>query len=524
MQVMFNGLELCNDTGRINPNAVRQIKQDPDMTTRLVDATSFLTGENISIQERIYVVVTGTTTQPTCSTCANPVRYVRDKKRYPQYCCVLCARTDPATVRARALKWLDQKDETVAKIKATKDEMSDNQKRSVAEKRHNTMVERHGGFDGMWTEERLEQRSETNKQRYGVKHASQAHCVREKISLNHARKLPYMDIDDKDTLIRLHHQEQLPLRYIAEMYNVSPSVITERFKEHGVDVINFYRSTPQLKLEQWLESLGIDVLSNDRTIISPLELDIVLPQHNIAIEINGIRWHGELNGKGRTYHLSKTEHCTKRGLRLLHFWDIEIVQKWDIVTSMIRHRLNLCERTIGARQCSVNEIPSSEAYQFCEDNHIQGGIKSATALSLQYCGQVIAVACFGPSRFERDKMELLRFCTLRNISVVGGLGRLVSNYTKSTNTGLVTYCDKRYGTGGGYEQVGFKHVHDTSPGYYYYNGSAPTLLSRHQFQKHKLGTKLERYDSLMSEWDNMQMNGYDRVWDCGHSKWYYTCS
>jgi hypothetical protein len=33
-----------------------------------------------------------------------------------------------------------------------------------------------------------------------------------------------------------------------------------------------------------------------------------------------------------------------------------------------------------------------------------------------------------------------------------------------------------------------------------------------------LKEKLEKFDINLSEWQNMQINGYDRIWDCGHMK------
>ena len=41
-------------------------------------------------------------------------------------------------------------------------------------------------------------------------------------------------------------------------------------------------------------------------------------------------------------------------------------------------------------------------------------------------------------------------------------------------------------------------------------------ISRLQFQKHMLESKLEIFDSNLTEWENMQLNGYDRIWDCGN--------
>lgn len=40
-------------------------------------------------------------------------------------------------------------------------------------------------------------------------------------------------------------------------------------------------------------------------------------------------------------------------------------------------------------------------------------------------------------------------------------------------------------------------------------------LNRIQFQKHKLSN----FDETLTEWQNMQLNGYDRIWDCGSYKY-----
>jgi hypothetical protein len=40
------------------------------------------------------------------------------------------------------------------------------------------------------------------------------------------------------------------------------------------------------------------------------------------------------------------------------------------------------------------------------------------------------------------------------------------------------------------------------------------------FQKHKLEKLLKIYNPSLSEWENMKNNGYDRIWDCGHGKYF----
>ena len=40
-----------------------------------------------------------------------------------------------------------------------------------------------------------------------------------------------------------------------------------------------------------------------------------------------------------------------------------------------------------------------------------------------------------------------------------------------------------------------------------------------KYQKHKLPKLLEAFDANLTEWQNMQNNGYDRIWDCGNDVW-----
>ncbi len=35
--------------------------------------------------------------------------------------------------------------------------------------------------------------------------------------------------------------------------------------------------------------------------------------------------------------------------------------------------------------------------------------------------------------------------------------------------------------------------------------------------KHKLPKLLEKFDNELTEWENMQINGFDRIWDCGNN-------
>ena len=50
------------------------------------------------------------------------------------------------------------------------------------------------------------------------------------------------------------------------------------------------------------------------------------------------------------------------------------------------------------------------------------------------------------------------------------------------------------------------------------------IKSRMQCQKHKLEAFLEAYDPELSEYENMALNDWDRVYDCSNIKVEYTFS
>jgi len=79
---------------------------------------------------------------------------------------------------------------------------------------------------------------------------------------------------------------------------------------------------------------------------------------------------------------------------------------------------------------------------------------------------------------------------------------------------VVSYSDIRLFTGSIYNKMKFNFLHKSSPNYFY--RKSHNLYSRLHFQKHKLKSKLKTFNVKLTEWQNMKMNGYDRIWDCGN--------
>ena len=61
-----------------------------------------------------------------------------------------------------------------------------------------------------------------------------------------------------------------------------------------------------------------NIIRNDRTVLDGNELDIYIPNKNIAFEFDGLYWHSEIKKTDKKYHLNKTDMCLSKGIQLIH--------------------------------------------------------------------------------------------------------------------------------------------------------------------------------------------------------------
>jgi len=74
---------------------------------------------------------------------------------------------------------------------------------------------------------------------------------------------------------------------------------------------------------------------NTRQIISPYELDIYIPEKNIALEFNGLYWHSHNRLKSKEYHKNKSQICLSKNIKLINIWEDE----WDYSREHVQHML-----------------------------------------------------------------------------------------------------------------------------------------------------------------------------------------
>jgi len=250
-------------------------------------------------------------------------------------------------------------------------------------------------------------------------------------------------------------------------------------------------------------------------------LDIFIPSLNLAIEFNGTFWHSEISGnKNKVYHLNKTKSCIFKGIKLIHIFQFEWDTKKEIIKSILKNIIKKTPNKIYARECEVRDITLQCSIDFLEKNHLQGKDKSSIKLGLYHKNELVSVMTFCKSRFDKKcEYEMSRYCNNLNTSIIGGGNKLFSHFINSYRpNSMVSYSDRRYFNGNIYRQLGFTFVDNTSPSYFYLK-EYKIVFNRINFQKHKLKKVLSNFDDKLSEWENMKINGFDRIWDCGHSKW-----
>lgn len=389
-----------------------------------------------------------------------------------------------------------------------------------------TCLEKYGEENPFMVSGIREQIKKKSLEKYGVENPGSAEYAREKAKTTSWAKYgrPYFaqsHISDemwhisqsKELTQKLHNE--VGIYEIRKKYDVTIPWWISILKFHNIE-INQARSYLESDFKKFLLSLdSISVKTNDRMILKGKEIDFLI-DNNLGIELNGLYWHSECQGKDRNYHKNKTDDAIKANIRLIQIFEDEWLEKRNICESRVKSALGISTR-LHARKGLVRPISSKEKSIFLSNNHIQGDDKSSIHLGLLFDNEIKGVMTFGKSRFNSNyEYELLRFCSETSYNIRGGASKLfsyfVNNYQPSS---VISYCDRRWGEGETYKHIGMNFLHTSKPNYYYISDRVKRE-SRQVYQKHKLD-KLAIFDKNLSEWENMKINGYDRIWDCGNN-------
>jgi hypothetical protein len=468
---------------------------------KIFNTTKYLDVYTPLFSERLFSIINYTENRPNCQVCnKNTCNFKNFKEGYYQYCSKYCSTQSPE--RNEKIVLNRDYDKILIKTKKTNQLRYGvdftTQTNNVIKKTKQTKLDRYGSEKY----NNIEKANETKLQKYGVD-----------LNLNqtYGTNVRYPKLLDVNWLIEQNKTKSIV--EISEGLNCYYKTVKDNYIKNDIS-INFVKSSSseQKELLDYIFSIySGKILNNDRTAIKPKELDIYMPDLNLAIEYNGMYWHSE----DKTRHINKYNLCKEKNIQLLQFWDHEWNNKKEIVKSIIASKLNLCDK-VYARKCKIVELSSPEYSEFLRNNHLQGSVNSSIRYGLIHNDELVCAIGLGKSRFNKKHThELLRFANKLNVSVVGGFNKLLKHTLKNhiDIKSLQTFADLRIFTGSVYDKFGFKFSHNSTPGYVYYKGGF--VKNRQEFQKHKLKKILPIFNESLSEIINLKNNGWIRVFDCG---------
>lgn len=535
----------------ITANGSFSSKRESLVDKKVIDEVTSLTPfiPNRNLKASCYAILQGISSLPLCVTCnkeleINPVKigneYFLTRNKY---CSKHCAQF---SLEAKEKREKTTKDRYGAsnifateigkeKIRTTNLEKygSENPQGNseIRAKTLNTLKENYGGI-GMQSPIIRSRIVDTNKKTTGYNTPFESPKVQEniksKIKLEgKTYKEKFISpetiskLNDIKWIVDQNYRYKKSIVQIAKELDVTPSAIYYRLKLAGVQCNEeIHVSIGQRELQDFIKGLGIEILTNNRSVLKNRELDIYIPELNLAIEYNGNFWHSKLSGKDKKYHIEKTLRCEELGIQLIQILSSEWELKKDIVKSIIRSKLNSLDTVIFARKCVIREVSNKDSREFLTYNHLQGAKNSKVRLGLYFEDTLVSLMTFSNRQKDFD-WELDRFCNKLNTKVVGGAGKLFKYFRDNYSGTVLTYADRRYSTGDLYEKLGFKLSHASSPNFFYTKDYV-TLESRLKYQKHKLESILENYDPNLTEMDNMIKHGFDVIFDSGNLVFTYS--
>lgn len=525
----------------------------PEEFEHIVNITNFLP-ENSSMTRRLWHLKMDMNHIPICEICqSNPKLWIDKKKDYSVSCSVLCSnRSDDKKKKIKSSLIINHGVDVP--IRSNK----------IRQKIKECHIRKYGVDNYAKTDEFIKKVQNTNKNKYGtewqitrehVKKSRNRHFVDNKEKILTKRKntclkkygYEYPVFSDlvkdkiKNTCLKRYNRPSSKQKHfsdqdwqklindeylktehllnnktlseIATELSMSLSTISRQFDNLNIEKLNFYSSVQERQLAQFLINVGINIELRNRSLISPFELDIVIPSQKIAIEFCGLYWHNELNKKPN-YHKCKLDACNKIGYRLITIFEDE----WNNNNELVKIKLlNILKkdnsRKIYGRKCHVNIVENKEKINFLNENHIQGAGPGSITYGLTYQNELVAIMTF--IKKSTDMYELNRYATKGIVS--GGFTKLLNHFKNNHVWKIITsFADLRWSNGDVYCNTGWILDKKIKPDYeYVINGKR---YHKFGFRHRSLIKKLKNYDPTLSEHQNCLNNNIFRIYDCGKLK------
>lgn len=245
---------------------------------------------------------------------------------------------------------------------------------------------------------------------------------------------------------------------------------------------------------------------------------VLCPATNVAFHLVPVP---ESYGDGALFR-QLSEAYQSAGIKLIHLWEDVWRMHTSIVQSRVRALLGRSVR-IYARQTTARRLDKLTVDAFLVANHLQAHTACRYKYGLYHHEALVAVATFaGPRRMFRQgrevqSYELLRFASLLNHTVVGGLDKLIRAFERNHHPDdLMTYADRDWSDGHSYSALGFELLEATAPQSFW--------VDTHTWQRyypHRLAQAIPVLNKMdEADWERiLAKKGMVRVYNAGNLKY-----
>lgn len=264
-----------------------------------------------------------------------------------------------------------------------------------------------------------------------------------------------------------------------------------------------------------------DIFAHDRSLIGK-ELDIYIPGKNIAIEYNGLYWHSENQNKNKNYHYKKWEKCKKAGVDLITIWEDE----WNRNNKAVKNQLSILLKFPSVEEVDTSEckvIPLDEK-SFCDFLDVYHGKEYRESdIHLGLIDKKENLVSVSGWSIKNNDIELENY-TSRCI-VDSGLDKMMSLiklYAKMKSFSEISFIDNREMTNiKELKKAGFSKEFDLPPEYHYVYNTGGKNIKRINALTNDIFKNDPHliYKEGLTEKELARLNGLERIWDCGKTRW-----
>ena len=279
------------------------------------------------------------------------------------------------------------------------------------------------------------------------------------------------------------------------------------------------------KIEREIADLIPNSELSNRTLINPLEIDIVSHEYKIGIEYNGLMWHSIGKHKSvkfnnyknedilRNKHLLKTEQMETLGYQLFHIFENEWLEPrtqniWKSIIHSKTHQLMPIK--INSGNYSIKELNQSECNIFLHNNYLTGSDNSTIRLGIFYKNELVQVMTFNRIN-DLPQFELLSICSKigdYNIDEIFFSSKLLNYFEEKYNPDtIISYVDRRWSTGSLHQELGFTNLCCTNTDYFYFKINENILYSRTEVEKSNSSDNMNNMNDLYN---------YRKIYDSGN--------